>query len=147
MQRRLRGCLGCSFRGRPDCVPQPRPDFLHLVTDSRPCLCLPHFQPEPHFAYSGPPEETEKAEAPLGWAAAERSLELPQPCLATERPEAPGSGPFFWGQHLAAPACLQEAGVMGLELWRGWWGKGLMEEGADGGRGWCRWGLAVSCLA
>lgn len=105
------------------------------------------FSLSPTLLTQDPPEETEKAEAPLGWAAAERSLELPQPCLATERPEAPGSGPFFWGQHLAAPACLQEAGVMGLELWRGWWGKGLMEEGADGGRGWCRWGLAVSCLA
>lgn len=53
-----------------------------------------------------PPEETEKADAPLGWAAAERSLELPEPCLATERTEAPGSGPFLWGQHPAALVCL-----------------------------------------
>ena len=28
---------------------------------------------------------------------------LPRPCLAAERTESPGAGPFLWGQHPAGP--------------------------------------------
>lgn len=54
MLRRLHGCWGCCFMGRPGCAQQLRPSFLYPVTDSCPCLCLPWLQPEPLFASSGP---------------------------------------------------------------------------------------------
>lgn len=72
-----------------------------------------------------PPEGTEKADAPLGCP------EQPRLYLATERTESPGSGLFLSGQHPTGPACLPEAGVMGLEIWLGGWAEGLTD--ADGG--------------
>lgn len=59
---------------------------------------------------------------PLGWPAAERSPGLPRPCLAAEKTETPGAGPFLWGLPPAGP---------GLSSW------GALDGQVGQGRAWC----------